>query len=829
MSTRILWKGRLREVETPADIMEELRETSAALVGRPCPPRVVLDACERLGHAMGHGETPQFADALRTRGLPEAKIQAGLAAIAGVLDRNALERKYVRELGSLDPFIPERPDYRHPILEAWAPLGVLLHVVPSNSPTVAPLSVLEGLMAGNVNLLKNSARNGEFPLLFLQALAAADPTETLAPLLFGLTVSSRDAAVMQALYAASDGVAVWGGDKAVSAVRSSVAAHVRLVEWGHKISFSCFSAQALDDVTAMEAVARDVCVIEQQACSSPQCLLVETADTARLHAFAHAFADVLRRVSAAYPQEPPNTAEAAEITTTLMMAEYEACLGRGEVIADPGQTWRVLVNNTPGLMPSPLYRTVWIVPFERSRLAGALRPYRGYLQTSGLACAPTETPELTTALFASGVTRVVAPGAMLKEYAGQPHDGTYALQRYARRVSVNRPHDLGHIAGFHDFYDSVPLPTDAPIMTKNDFSLAGPNHAAAGVYFRSGGTTGTPKASAFSWEEYAEQMAAAAEGLVAAGLDPATDRCANLYHCGGMYGSFISFWSILEHAKAVQLPIAALHDFSLMAEYIIHFRANTILGMPFLVSQLFETQSEKFKAYGGIKKLFLAGEHISREVEDEFRQTYGVELIKSAIYGSNDAGVLGYACPHCEPGVFHVMDRLQHIEIVEIDTDTPVPPGGEGRVIVSSRNRKAQRIRRYEIGDLARRIDTPCPCGRKAPRLQLLGRHGDIFKVGPLFHISAFTQALEAAGYTRNMQIVLTKANSKTLITVRVEAGRIDPDQARTLLLDHVAGLSVVLEDHVGTLEVRAIPPEEFELNAVTGKLRPFIDLRSKA
>jgi phenylacetate-coenzyme A ligase PaaK-like adenylate-forming protein len=830
MSTRTLWKGQWKNFDTPEQIAGELERAVSGSLGREVRPKAVLDACQSLGRDLENGRIPELRAALRALGMSENKIEAVIKSIAAVFNPDFLEQKYMRELGSLEPFTARRPDFREPILEAWAPLGVLLHVVPSNSPTVAPLSVLEGLMAGNVNILKNTARNGDFPLLLLKALADADLTGTIASMLFGLTVSSQETVVMNALYEAADGVAVWGGDDTVSAVRSAVGAQVKVIEWGHKISFSCFSRSGLHDKQAMQAVAHDVCVIEQQACSSPQCILVETEDRKQLHDFSHRFAAVLQQVSAQYPQSPPSTAEAAEVTTSTLMAEYEACLGKGEVIADPGGVWRVLVRDNPGLAPSPLYRTVIIMPFARRELTCTLRPYRGYLQTAGLSCAPKEVAELTEALFHSGVTRVVQPGEMLQEYSGQPHDGAYALQRYSRRVSVNRDRDLQNIAGFHDFHEPESLPSDAPIMTKQDFISTEMDHSRAEVYFRSGGTTGTPKASAFSWDDYAEQMAAAAEGLIAAGLDPKNDRCANLYHCGNMYGSFISFWSILEHARAVQLPIGMVDDFAQIAESIVRFRANTILSMPFFAAQLFESQAERLLQYGGIKKVFLSGEHLSPDLQREFCEKHGVSLVRSAIYGSNDAGVLGYACEYCESGVYHVMDRLQYVEIVDVNSDSPVPSGGTGRVVVSTRNRKAQRIRRYDIGDLARHVDEPCPCGRKAPRIRLLGRHGDIFKLGPLLSISAFSRALEKAGYSRNMQIVLSgKGGGRTLLTVRLEQGYFEREQIKAALMEHVPGLDTVVGVKVAEVEIQATPPGGFEINESTGKLRLFIDRRSEA
>ena len=55
------------------------------------------------------------------------------------------------------------------------PAGCVVHVAPSNVFTVAAMGMVEGLLAGNLNVVKASARDGDFAPLFAQALAAHDP------------------------------------------------------------------------------------------------------------------------------------------------------------------------------------------------------------------------------------------------------------------------------------------------------------------------------------------------------------------------------------------------------------------------------------------------------------------------------------------------------------------------------------------------------------------------------------------------------------------------------------------------------------------------------
>jgi len=91
-----------------------------------------------------------------------------------------------------------------------------------------------------------------------------------------------------------------------------------------------------------------------------------------------------------------------------------------------------------------------------------------------------------------------------------------------------------------------------------------------------------------------------AEALFAAGLEPDKNRCANLFYSGHMYGGFISFWTILENPQVKQFPITAIPDFDELTEQIIDNKIDTLLGMPFYLSQLFENSFDKLAKYGGL-------------------------------------------------------------------------------------------------------------------------------------------------------------------------------------------------------------------------------------
>ncbi|UGA40175.1 hypothetical protein JOS77_13045 [Chromobacterium haemolyticum] len=166
--------------------------------------------------------------------------------------------------------------------------------------------------------------------------------------------------------------------------------------------------------------------------------------------------------------------------------------------------------------------------------------------------------------------------------------------------------------------------------------------------------------------------------------------------------------------------------------------------MPGTLQRLFECEEAALRAYGGVRKLFCGGEHIS-EGQRRFLTGFGVELIRSAMYGSVDAGPLGHACGHGRDGEFHLLADIQWLEILEQDSDRPAAPGAVGRLAFTSLAREGQPVRRYDLGDLGRWLPGRCGCGLPSPRFRLTGRHGALLRAGTIF-VNQSNRAVRAAG-----------------------------------------------------------------------------------
>ena len=836
-ATPHLWQGEWISDAALLEKVRGLRGTIDDALRCPLEIQTVLYACNRLSDVLADRKSEIYKSlaACLKEGfqMGAAEIAKELGELSDFMSRGGLEKKMSRELGSKDPFEFFRPEYRSNVFEKWAPLGFLVHVAPTNAFAVGAYSVVEGLLSGNVNFLKTGGSDELFAQLFLKYLIDLDETKALAPKIIACRISSQSKELLQEIISHADGIAAWGNEDAIASLRALAPPHARLVDWGPKISFAYFAYNCLTDEHAIAGLAQECCRLEQQACSSPQCVYVETDDREELLKFASRLAQALTTVSPSVPRKEPGLNEQAEVTSVVELCRLESCLDLSDVIEGADGSWRILVEYASSLRASPLFRTIWLKPLSREKIVPTLRPLRSYLQTAGLVCKLEDLASLSDLLTQAGVLRITQTGAMLESYDGEPHDGVFALQRYSKRISAQLGSDLSTICTFAELKQSKKMPPEVPILTKEGFQSLKVDPEHADLFFKSGGSSGDPKLSVFSHEDYDLQMSAAADGLFAAGLDPSCDRSMNLFFGGGLYGGFISFFSILERLKSVQYPMSAHPDTSMVAKTIVGQKINVLLGMPSYLIQLFGQNAEYFKKHQVVEKIFYGGEHFSESQKRHLQTEFGVKLIRSASYGSVDAGPIGFQCAFSTGSVHHLYNRLHILEILDLEKDAPAPVGEPGRVVLTSLARSGQKLERYEIGDLARLVTDPCPCGRLTPQFELLGRHGDVFRIASMFfNYAKFAYILtDVFQYSGELQILLKSGDKteKEELCVLLSPGNIpDAQTVRTALLDNYADLrECVMDDALLDLKVSLIAPNQLQNTSGSGKLRRVVDERN--
>ena len=405
------WDKLLQDLET---------EINAARMAQPLEAEAVISAVDALGKRLAGGEF----DTLLAQYLP-AGVE--LHDLLPLLSREALERKLKTELGE-DPFVPR--DHGRTAARLL-PLGTLLHIAPGNMPGLPVYSVVEGLLTGNVNLLKLPRSDKGLSQAALSLLCEQEPR--LAPYIYAFDLPSSETGDLKRLSALADGIVTWGGEGAVKAARVLAGAGCKLIEWGHRLSFAYVSGYE-DKEAELAALAGHIVTTGQRLCSSCQVIFLDSGDRSEGEAFCREF---LPYLEAAAAQRPGLFAGAAATLSghTALLERQAAGKDAGELHLR-GRGCSVTLRPGRELELSPMEGNVFVKLLPRSELLPALGRSKGVLQTAGLICPPGEREALSALLARAGVNRVTRPGAMSAAFPGEAHDGEYPLRRYTRVVDV---------------------------------------------------------------------------------------------------------------------------------------------------------------------------------------------------------------------------------------------------------------------------------------------------------------------------------------------------------------------------------------------------------
>lgn len=816
-------------------------------------------------------------------GFSPEMVAEELKGLEMALSRAYLERKLSVELGSREA------------LEMWQggngaafkralPRGVTLHVSSGNVFTGGILSMIEGILTKNVNLLKAASKAPLFPLLFAKSLKESDPEGLIADSIAILSWSGGKSQLHRVFQQHCDAIVVWGGEEVVREYREGLSLKTHLVEYGPKVSFAAVSAERLDHPDVPDQLARSIALWDQNACSSPQVLYLEdaSADGAPTERFVAALARALDAVQAELPQGPLDRQERAEVTKEREMARFEMAMGTSRLVT-PGQApyWTIVLEQDPAFKLSPLFRTIYVKRvMDLLELPGHLAEYADYLQTAGVSAPPERLFPLAQRLLDQGVLRVTPLGEMSGGTPGEPHDGLIALNELVKWVSLgfaeaDRRFDgaewltadelaalswgrrerlvkeLAPLAPYHrdrlkDVHLESPEDWDqVPVMEREDVAKHTPPQGTGlftgdpqgGHFLRSGGSTASPKLSVFSYEDYEDDMWRAARGAYAVGLRRG-DRVANLFYSGGLYGSFLSVNRALEIVGCNNFPFTSSVPPEQLPEFLRIYGIDTLMGLPSWLLRVFDAIKADPSGIR-IRKVFYTGEHLYPSEQEYLKETFGVEVIASIGYGTVDAGPIGFQCPYSHGGVHHVHMDHQFVEIVDRRTKERAGSGGIGEVLITNLNRRLMPLIRYKIGDLGRWVEGDCPCGRSMPRFELLGRSDDVLIVGG--HNIPYAEFQLAAsgipGLSSMVQLETGVEDHRDRLTVRAElvGAKEDADTAALaqVLKDGILAKVPVLRDAyqkgvLANLDFEVLPAGALPRLERTGKVRRIIDTRIK-
>jgi hypothetical protein len=339
--------------------------------------------------------------------------------------------------GAIDGFVPSAPasGRRH----RAQPRGLLVHWVAGNVPLLGMISVIQGLLTKNANLVKVSRQNAGILPYFLAALGQVryrrpDGEEIAGTLLTNAVraiYTDHEDAAAAALSALADVRVAWGGREAVEAIMNLPRRFgTEDIVFGPKTSFVVVGAEMLTGEAGARQVAalvaRDTVALGQRGCNSPHTVFVERGGALGPEAFAALLGEELGRAA---QKAQPDTAPQEAFQILGWRAEYDM---RGEAWYSDGVRWSVFYSDEDRGLAAPCYgRTLFVRPVENVFDLAALCSVN--TQTAGLAVGERRL-KLADALTARGVERCPEVGRMSLYEA--PWDGMYPMDRMVRWVSA---------------------------------------------------------------------------------------------------------------------------------------------------------------------------------------------------------------------------------------------------------------------------------------------------------------------------------------------------------------------------------------------------------
>ncbi len=749
----------------------------------------VIDVLDRFSKQWVCG-SPLFEDALnglqKEISFSTETIKETLSIIPQLLSREVLTQRIEAELGSLsvlDEFT-HAPHFDGRV-KAF-PLGTLLHVSAGNVFLGCIDSLLMGFLTKNISIIKLSSKNQFFPQFFAEALRAFDQSSILSDKFCLLTWRGGKSPLEVFFKNNVKGIIAWGGEEMQEEYRKGLPSSVKLFDYGPKISIQVLSKPAFEGLgveSIASNIAKDICIWDQSACASPQNLFIESGvDVKKL----------IKSLSQALTHYPLkrgelSSDEAVEILKEEQRAKLNLVSNHGYY--EKGKDFLIHFDPHPYLRPSPLNRTLIIKEFkDQTDLVNQLKDFSFYLQSCSYALLDQEKDVYLNALSLIGMKRFSPLGTIMNGLVGAPHDGRYGLRELVQYIPDERTLNI----------------------SKN------------GYFFASGGTTGNPKFSFYSFSEFRVATSMIAFNFEVQGLKPGM-ICANLFAPGQMWSSFLAVDKALESLNVVQLPIGGATDPHLILSYLERFSAEVILGIPSLIIELAEF-TQKTKSKYKPKMVFYAGEQLNATARTYLESIWSPDYIGSAAYASVDAGVIGYQCIHSLPGEHHLFSKNIELEIINDEA------------VVSAPYRKSTPVNHLPTGDAVVWVKEPCLCQSKDPKFKILGRIDSRMNVfGCRLTLLEIEEGIKASGHpfhTYQLQIqthVDEFGSPQDQVTLAVETAKhYDGNRLLQSIYSSTVDVkkTISFEKFCRHFKISQFPLHSLARNPRTGKIKAILDLR---
>jgi phenylacetate-CoA ligase len=361
-----------------------------------------------------------------------------------------------------------------------------------------------------------------------------------------------------------------------------------------------------------------------------------------------------------------------------------------------------------------------------------------------------------------------------------------------------------------------------------------------GIVYKSGGSTGAPKYSFFTNEEWKAFTTAFGMGM-SEGILSDGDRVANLFYSGDLYASFLFIKDSLNaipesKCRLAQFPIAGQTDHIQILKTIEEFNINVIVGVPSAILSMLEKYTVDKTKYPKIKieRILFGGESLYDDQRKTLMEIFPGIQISSIGCASVDGGLIGYSSKDCSNGEHRVFDGANIIEIVDPDTMRVITEKGVlGKVLLTNLTRKLMPIIRYPAGDMAMWVEDEGTPDRK---FILQGRSEEAARLGTISVYFEDTREMianalpDAQGI--QFQLIVNHFDQKDEMIIKVGSINLLSNEQvvkkvyDAFLKDKPTYNDILKKNLIHPLKIEYIAINQLEANTRTGKLKRIIDLR---
>lgn len=286
----------------------------------------------------------------------------------------------------------------------------------------------------------------------------------------------------------------------------------------------------------------------------------------------------------------------------------------------------------------------------------------------------------------------------------------------------------------------------------------------------SSGTSGKPTVVGYTQNDIDVWSEVVARSIVAAG-----GKKSDIFHNAYGYGLFTGGLGLhygAEKLGAAVIPISGGNT-ERQITVIEDFKPRGICGTPSYILNI----AEKMQDMGldprntSVEYGIFGAEPWSEEMRVKLEETLNLKAVD--IYGLSEIMGPGVSieCHEAQNGL-HVQEDHFFVEVLDPETQQPVPEGEVGELVFTSLTKEAFPVIRYRTGDLASITKEKCICGRTTVRMsRVKGRTDDmiIIRGVNVFPSEIERVLLQINGLVPHFQIHLTRKGTMDSVELHVE------------------------------------------------------------